>query len=230
MKKILILALCFVVAQVASAQQLMPRVAGFSMKKTAYITMKDGKKLEGRVRGAKFKKGVIKQLTLKLEDDTKMKIKATDIKDFKAPASGLGKFAAAMEATSDVRKMGQIDEAMRDYGWYEQATLPIKKKTVVLLQLVNPGFDSKIKVYDDPRAAETASASVGGVTVAGGLLKSYYVTKNGKTIRLKKGDYKKEFKNLFGDCPKLMKMLKEKDVKWKDFGEHVWIYDQECGG
>lgn len=230
MKKFLILALCFVVAHVASAQQLMPRVSGFSTKKVAYVTMKNGKKLEGRAVGVKLKKGTIKQLNFKTEKGgKKMKIKSTDIKEFRAPASALGKFVDGMEAATDINKQDQVSNSQRDYAVYEQAVLPNKKKTVVLLQLLNPSFDSKIKVYDDPLAKEGASAGVGPMTVAGGRLKSYYVKKGKKTIRVKKGDYKKQFKTLFGDCPTLMKLHAAGDVKWKDFGQHVYTYDQECG-
>ena len=50
-----------------------------------------------------------------------------------------------------------------------------KKKKVLLMQLLNPHFGAKVKVYHDPFANSTASVGVGGFTVAGGDEKSYYV-------------------------------------------------------
>jgi hypothetical protein len=94
------------------------------------------------------------------------------------------------------------------------------------MQLVNPDFSSKIRVYHDPYASETMGFQVGGVQLTGGLDKSYYLNVNGKTQRYFKSDYDKTVKTLFASCPALFK--KFEDTKWKDFPDHVFFFDTEC--
>ena len=94
---------------------------------------------------------------------------------------------------------------------------------VLLLQLLNPSFSSKIRVYSDPFAGETASVGIGGVKLAGGDEKSYYVKKEDKpAYKLKKKDFKADFDALFKDCSD-MKMDK---VKWSEFAEYVFKYNK----
>jgi len=214
-----------------SAQSFQQRVNGFSKKKTSYITKTNGKVLEGEIDKIKYKKGLPK--AVHFESNGKVvELGADDIKSMKAAPSGWGKMAASIESTTNVKKLANKDyeQVDRDFSYYEQAQIPTRKGHTVLLQLVNPGFDSKLKVYDDPYASESAGLGVGALTVAGGNLKSYWVKKNGEkeAVKIEKGKYKKQFKSLFGDCPKLMKMLKNKEVKWSEFANHVFMYTFEC--
>ncbi|MCY7356918.1 MAG: hypothetical protein LH609_05510 [Rudanella sp.] len=48
-------------------------------------------------------------------------------------------------------------------------------KREVLVQLVNPGFESRIRVYDDPFATETMGVGFVGVQLTGGMDKSFYL-------------------------------------------------------
>jgi hypothetical protein len=105
--------------------------------------------------------------------------------------------------------------------------LELKKgEQPVMLQVVNPGFDSVIKVYDDPRAQETGGVSVGGIQATGGVLKSYYIVQDGKAVKIKKGDYKDEFGNLYPDCPAMAKEFEK--IDWDDFPKHVYFYTENC--
>ncbi|MFN8339716.1 MAG: hypothetical protein U0T36_11935 [Saprospiraceae bacterium] len=64
------------------------------------------------------------------------------------------------------------------YVYFETTDVWIKKKKMtLLLQILNPGFARNIKVFFDPYAGETASFGFGGIKVAGGDAKSYYVKK-----------------------------------------------------
>jgi len=103
-----------------------------------------------------------------------------------------------------------------------------KKKRTMLMQLLNPHFASKVKVYHDPFARETTSVGVGGFTVAGGIDKSYYVQQGDEAaFRLKKKDYKKEqFGQMWKDCPAVAKQYGE-DVDWDELVEHITAYS-EC--
>jgi len=45
---------------------------------------------------------------------------------------------------------------------------------------------------------------------------------------VEKKNYKKEyFDKIFASCPELMAMP-EKEVSFKDFAKHVYIFDQKC--
>lgn len=226
-----IVALTFCTFSSVSAQVFQQRVNGFSKKKTSFVTKTDGKVVEGEIDKIKRKKGTPKEVHIEANGKV-VELLADEIKSMKAAPSGWGKMAAAIESTTNVKKLqsGAYEEVDRSFSYYEQAKLPTRKGHTVLLQLVNPGFDSKIKVYDDPYARESAGLGVGGMTVAGGDLKSYWVKIKGakEAVMIEKGKYKKQFKSLFGDCPKLMKMLKAKEIKWSEFAKHVYMYTYDC--
>ena len=105
-----------------------------------------------------------------------------------------------------------------------------KKDKYVMMQLLNPGFDSKIKVYVDPNAGESAGVGVGGVKLVGGEDKSYLVVfDGGKSTKYKKGKYKKEaLGQLYKDCDVFKQNYEGEKFKWKNFAEHVFVYDQLC--
>lgn len=99
-----------------------------------------------------------------------------------------------------------------------------------MVQLLNPGFDSKIKVFKDPFGKETASIGVAGMKVAGGDEKSVLIKKEGMedSMFLTKKNIEDEFENIFGDCPKLMEYVEEKpnSIKMSNLAEFVFLYDQ----
>ena len=98
------------------------------------------------------------------------------------------------------------------YVYFEQSDVRIKKKTeTLMLQLLNPHFSNKIRVYHDPLAKETASIGVGGIDVAGGLDKSYYVKTDDVAVKLKKKDYDDEFPLYFKSCKALTKKYGKDD-------------------
>jgi hypothetical protein len=118
------------------------------------------------------------------------------------------------------------DVINREWVFYELAMLDKKKDKPRMMQLLNPGFDSKIKVYLDPNAKETK----GGMLLGGGEDKSYLVLFDGdKVDTYKKKRYNKEAKNLlFKDCKVFMENYDGERFKWKNFAEHVFVYDQLC--
>ena len=99
-----------------------------------------------------------------------------------------------------------------------------------MMQLLNPGLDSKIKVYLDPNSRETNGIGFSGVQLTGGIDKSYLVVKGGKKAMLiKKRKYKKEAPGLlYDDCPLFAQYFAGEKFRFKDFGEHVFLFDQYC--
>ena len=170
---------------------------------------------------------------IKLRDSTGLEIRidAELIKTMRVEASDLIRLSSSLE------NMGSIQEAANtDWGdivdtkylYYERALTPKKKNKSRLYQLLNPGFDSKIKVYDDPYG-EGGGFGVGGIAITGGQERSYLVVTNSdKTMKVKKGDYKKHFLVLFSDCEAVIQNFNPKKVKLKEFPLHVYLYDKSC--
>ena len=79
-----------------------------------------------------------------------------------------------------------------------------------------------------PKPKPNSSAWKDPKPVAGGEDKSFYVKKgDGVAFRLYKKNYDKEFKNLFGDCPAVVKKYGEK-IRWSEFEEAVAAHAAEC--
>ncbi len=231
-KLVMAFVVIFLTANVAMAQKFLQGAFTFSKKKTSYITLNNGETVEGVLWDLDRKKGNIEEVTIK---KTGSKKKTTyepkDIKHMYLPPSGWDKMGKALDFMNDPRQWGadnELDsEKIKDgYAYFEQAEVKIKKKTMTLLmQLVNPSFEENLKVYFDPYAKETASLGVGGLKVAGGIAKSYFVQK-GKSpaFKLEKKNYKDEASGLFGKC----KAVKDLKSKWSDFEEAVFKHAKEC--
>ncbi len=219
---------------VASAQQFAPALMGYSHKKTSYLTLDNGKEVKGTIKDLDWKKGLIEEVKIKDSNDKKVKIKPEEINFMYLPPSGLAKAAATMDHLTDLDQM-RNDDLNNDildkgYVYMEKSEVRIKKKTrTLMMQLVNAHFSKKIKVYDDPMAKQSMGVGIGGVNVAGGGDKSYFVKKHGEKVAFKveKKNYDQEFKSLFGDCKEFMKKH-GKDPRWSDFETHVFEYTQMC--
>lgn len=233
-KNIFNLLVFMLVGSVAFTQQFSPALNGFSHKKTSYLTLDDGKEVTGTIKDLDWKKGLIEEVKLKDMDDKKVKIKPEEIKFMYLPPSGLAKMSASVEHLSNLDNMmnDDLDNDIlgKGYVYLEKSEVRIKKKTrTLMMQLVNPSFSKKIKVYDDPMAKEAMGLGVGGVTVAGGGEKSFFVKKQGEKVafKLEKKNYDEEFKMIFGDCKEFMAKYGE-DHRWSDFEKHVFEYSQMC--
>jgi hypothetical protein len=97
------------------------------------------------------------------------------------------------------------------------------------MQILNPGFDKKIKVYADPQAKETRGLALGGVRLTGGEDKSYLLVKDGaKSVKVKKKSYRDNFQELYVTCPKMLAVFEGNKIKWDDVAGHVFVYNQVC--
>lgn len=98
-----------------------------------------------------------------------------------------------------------------------------------MVQLMNPTFSKKIKVFNDPFSKESASIGVGGMTFAGSLDKSYYIKKDGEKIarRIKKKDYKNDIATLFSECPAVVEKYSD-NPGWAEFEQFIYDYSTSC--
>jgi len=216
------------------AQVFMPPAEMFSRQKTSYITLEDGKEVAGTLETLKRKKGLISAIVLTDSiSGKKVTYKPEQVKFMYLMPSGLDKFARGMDFLNDATKWNREDlEAHRlrtGYVYFEKSEVEFKKgKQELMLQLLNPSFSGKIKVFHNPLANETTPWEVQGITVAGGEDKSYFVkVGNEVAFKLYKKNYDKEFKRLFGNCAPIARQFGDKK-RWIDFEAAVATHATEC--
>lgn len=189
----------------------------------------DGTSIEGNIKDIDRKKGLIEYVKIKGTDGKKHKLKAEQIKEMYLPPSGFSKFMNSYSFLTDATAWGDTDLNKdiigKGYAYFENAEVRVKKKTrTLLMQLLNPSFSNNIKVYHDPYAKETASVGVGGMKLAGGDAKSYYILNKKVAYKLKKKDYDEEYKLLFKGCDEVL----NNKMKWSQFEESVYTHSKSC--
>ena len=219
-----------------TAQKFSPAFQGWSKKKPTFITMKDGQEYTVNIKKLKFKKGLIDEIKVTpVDGGKKVKIKPEDISHMYVAPSGIAKLSQAMDASTDLVKLqdGELDSGHLDdgYMYMEASEVQVKKKKTqyCMLQVMNPTFSSKIKVYNDPYAKESAGVGIGGINVAGGLAKSYYIKKAGESVarKIKKKEYKKDMETLFSECQEVVAKYKD-SAKWSAFETFIYDYSTMC--
>lgn len=193
----------------------------------AEVTTVDGKTYTGKLKNAMFGSNGIMSFKLKDDEGHDTKFKAVDVAQLKLKIDGLAKIEMVVEQSSNISKLANSnfkEVVDREYIYWQRVKSPDKDK-YYLLQLLNPGFDDLLKVYDLPNS-KSAETSVGGVAVSGNTATAYYVVKNGKTLKITKKKYKKQdFKLLFEDCPQI---IENNEPDFKAFAEHVFFYNERC--
>lgn len=230
--KLFLLALTVLFGVTASAQELLVPSLGFSKKKTSYVTLQNGTELEGVLKDLDYKKGLIEEITIVDNSGKKHKLEPSSVKFMYLFPSGFDKFGKVVEATHNVQKWNDKDlnQAFLDRGYVYFETIDVKiskKKTIpLLMQLLNPDFSKKVKIYFDPYAGKTASLGIGSVKVVGGNEKSYFIKfpDDPAAFKLEKKDYDKKFAELWKKCTSLSKTT---DIKWNDLTNHIIQYT-EC--
>src|SRR5690606_34593241 len=196
------------------------------------VRLKSGEEISATFKGASLLNGYLYKITIVGEDGAKVKFKPEDIERLLIKTSKLAKLAMIMESSSSVKEMtnANYDEIVnREYIIFETGLKASKKDKARLLQLLNPGFDDKIKVYADPEANETGGLEIGAVQLTGGAEKSYlFVMGDGKAIKVKKGSYRRNFDELYGECPEMLKVFAGEKIKWVDVAGHVFAHHQVC--
>ena len=208
------------------AQQFIEPVEN-PMSKECYLTLKNGVETKCEFKSASMSNG-IKSMTIVDENGVKIKYKAEEVEKLRIKMSTWAKIGTIAEGSESITAAAKLDVneiIKREFIIYEQALLPKKKDKYALLQLLNPGFDGRIKVYENPMGGESG-LSVGGIKVTGGEEKSFLVVKDGdKSMKIKKGSYKKDFSLLFGDCPQMLKTFSDEKIKIQDMAIHVLYYE-----
>lgn len=227
----------FIIACLSSSfgQDFIPGFNMFSHLKPAYVYLNDGVLMEGEIEDLDRKKGLIEAISMRSKNGKIAQLFPEDIKSMYLPANDMSKAMKTKNTLTSVRKLQNVDVNMetinKGYGYFERSVVVLKKETsTLLLQLVNPSFCQKIRVYHDALAGKSVSVGIGFMTVAGGIDKSYFVKiGNEPAFRLKKADYEDEFGNLFPNCPAFYRKYANKsDRVWRNFAQHVAEYTELC--
>lgn len=233
MKAFFTISLMVIISMQVSAQRFLVAFDRFSDNKPSYITLTDGTELVGEIQDIDRKKGLIEEITIRDESKKKHKLKPEQISHMYLPPSGFSSFVSNYAFLMDVSNWDNdsYDQAhiADGYAYFEQSEVILKKKkTVMLMQLLNPSFSSNMKVYHDPFASETMSIGVGPMTVAGGDDKSYFIkTGDEPAYKLEKKNYRESVKMVYKMCPNTVKEIGDKPA-WADFEQHVYLTSKNC--
>ncbi|NHF57978.1 hypothetical protein FK220_001410 [Flavobacteriaceae bacterium TP-CH-4] len=209
-----------------------PTYTSYSRKKPAYVTLKDGTKLEGHIKDLDYKKGQIKRLKIEEEGKKKVEIVAADIADLYMAPSGMEKLGKQSAYFNDATKWGRSDASKhlnKGYTMYTNQTVSLKNKkdpAEYLMQVVNPKYSQVIQVFADPFAKQTASIGVGSLKLAGGIAKSYYIKKDDSIVWLTKGNFDEHYDRLFMDNEQFKAKYAVHKYKWSLLGVYVLDYTE----
>ena len=210
-------------------QSLLTPSNSFSHKKTSYVTLKDGTEIKGTIEDIDRKDGLIKLVKIRDGSDVKHKLKADQVKEMYLMPSGFDKYSKAVDLVSDASKWNdeKVDQDLvnQGYVYFVNASVKIKKKAQpLLMQLLNPSFSKKVKIYHDPFAKQSMSAGIGGVKIAGGNAKSYFIQvgDDQAAYKVEKKRYEKEFKPLWNKCDAVISKYSE--INWSDLTKHALDY------
>jgi len=195
------------------------------------LKLKTGDEIKGKFVGGTYVKDGLSKISIKLENGDKVKYVPEEVISLRIKASKLLKLVLISESTSSVKEASKanFDEMVnREYIIFETALATKKTDTYRLLQLVNPGFDAKIKVFAEP-SSKTGGLSMGGIQLTGGEDRAVLFVKGDvKAITVKKGSYAENFDALYSDCPEMTSAYKGQKIKWEDAALHVFTYNQAC--
>ncbi|MCO4771283.1 MAG: hypothetical protein KDA24_14715 [Deltaproteobacteria bacterium] len=198
----------------AAAQGFISPVAMISPQQPSYVITASGDRHEGKIANYLIANG-IRSLVLKTADGEKLKFKAADLKEVGNKPGALAKLSALsneMDSKWDMFSADWKGAIDREWVYYRQALMP-NGKAYSLLQQINPGFDTRIRVFNiDPEESD-----------------EYLVSRDGApTVKVTKGNYKKLFPTLFAGCEAVINSDAAKKPKLKQFAAAVFVFDHEC--
>lgn len=95
---------------------------------------------------------------------------------------------------------------------WNSVVLPSGK--AVISMVLNPGFDNVYRIYS---ASEEPSLD---------HAEEFVAERDGEVFTVSKKRYRsKNFERLFGDSKSFMKKFENRKIEWKDFPEHLQLYD-----
>ncbi len=208
----------------------LPEGQSILMMEDVYVVKNDGDTISGKLSGVNGGIANLQHITFKIAKKQKIRVMAEEIKTL---AILPGPFITAEGGALIDMVKGLENEAFAavlpagDWMFFERQRLPQKREFYQFMQLLNPGFDNKIKVYAHPEGESTGGLEGNGVQLTGSMENIYYVSVNGtNVIEYQQMGYRKNaLADLYGNCEAIAGIEK---LRWKDFPKHVFTYDQQC--
>jgi len=230
MKKLFLSTLSLIIAiSFVQAQKFMP-VFDQQWGRITYVVKNDDSMVWGKASSGMIGPNGMMSITLK---DTvtgeKSKFKVVDIKEVGVSSKGgLGKFetmTSALQSANSISEMARTDyKSVLNADYYIYRRVVDKKGKPRMLQLLNPGFETRMQVYADPKAKESSGGLLSNM--AEGMEESYYVARgNSSATYVQKKKYKKSMSSVFDDCSTILEAYKP---DFSEFAEHVFYYENEC--
>ncbi len=195
------------------------------------ITTTDGKQYEAeKLSSYQATNGRLKSLAfVNTADGEKIKLKAEEVEIVVARMTKVAKAAAISDqASKSLENAVNTDYAeivKNNLMRFNSVTYDAKSSKKALLQLVNHGFDQKIKVYPDPHS-ESGTMSVDGIALTGGDIKSYFLVKGDETYKVDKNSYKKLYDEIYNGCDAMK--TDAKSISFKNLCDDILKFNATC--
>jgi len=202
-------------------------------RRPAIVLLATGDSLIGRFEGAGLTDGYMGTVVFRTDSGKVLRIKPEEIARLSIRPSTLARLEMTANSANSIREIAGADFeeiAKREFIIFEPARRTNRAGTIRLMQLLNPGFDGRIKVFADPNARKTLGLSLGGVRLAGGEDKSFlFVLPDDRTVLVKKSSYADNFTELYGSCSTMVEGFSGARMRWDDVAAHVFVFDRRCG-
>ena len=155
-----------------------------SETKEVYAVLVNGDTIRGQLRAKKMINDHITGLTIKADDNV-FNLEISQMLTFAVnPDIGTNYDDAALLPRLREINNEEFIKVLPQDGWviYERIRLPGKREDYLMTQLLNPGFDTKIKVYAHPDGESTGSTSIGSITLDGLNDNTYFVALTGERV------------------------------------------------
>ncbi|GEM_PF-3550983 len=255
MKKTLCCLLAGLLSFSTSAQFFQQQIQQLNINgaEKGYVVIDTGDTISGTISRVWYQDSLISQVRIKSGED-RLDFPIENIKRLAViPDDFAPMEEAALGPVLRSIKNKKFIELLPEDGYviFERIRIPNTGRQEIfrLAQVLNPGWDTKVRVYKHPEGISTGSTSVGlnenfMVTTEGLMENIYYISVDGDPIiefrdfqYRNKGieriyNYCAEFKET--DAKKIKKAKKKGDgevwrkLKWKEFPEDLFLHFQKC--
>lgn len=226
MKKFLLSVFFITLFGGGNAQELMTKIkdAGVAdlINLPAVVTLNDGNKIVGTITKVSLSQGLLTNVAMKLQDGSVQKYKPSEIDLLKIRCSNPTMFTVVDSLGHPIKKV-IYTQFVFDHPYRSETKVKPEMR-----QLLNPGFDSKVKVFHDPTDNQSRSISIKGEPLVNELSNAYFVVKGGAIFDVKETTYRKDFEKLFGDCQAMKQVVHVDEITFSGLASHALLYDYYC--
>ena len=203
-------------------QELMLRIDETSttslIKNPAVVALTSGGQIVGTIKSISIQKGKLLDVTIEMTDKTIQKLKPKEIESLKIRSSTPVMFTLKDQQGNDIKKV------VYSQYIFEHPFQKSGKVKPDVMQLLNPGFDSKLKIYADLTSSQPVSPILNSQGASQEI--RYVIVVGEKIFYTNAQSYPRDFLRLFGDCDVMNSMSKDADIS--AIAVHTLLYDHYC--